>query len=497
MRAVSLYSLTRLEETSLYSLYEKALSQRDEEKKVRVEEIDMIRSLCMNLRLRCKSMGLLDNWFYSFSIPQIGKEFDLLKIEHGKLVINLELKSQPVAKEQIEKQLKQNRYYLSHLGEEIYSFAYVRECETIASLYMYDDELKNCTFDKLIECLLKIKVPISENIEGLFRAKDFLISPLNTPEKFLNNQYYLTLQQESIKREICMERKGLWGIKGSAGTGKTLLLYDIAKEFGKTQKVYIVHCGVLSEGHRYLSKHLKEVCVLDAKSLRSIKLEQNSAIFVDETQRLYGSGMDMILEAFENDISNICVFSYDYAQSLSKKEVARNNPKRLNEIDGFQECKLTDKIRTNKEIFSFIRNMMRITDKPQSPISYKNIDVLFAGSIDVADIIINEYNKRGYQFITLTPSQYVGNLIDHYSGYINSHHVIGQEFDNVVVVLDNNFRYSEDGILQGKEHPNPNYLFPRLFYQNISRAREKLCIIVLDNIELFTTLLEVKEQVTK
>lgn len=59
--------------------------------------------------------------------------------------------------------------------------------------------------------------------------------------------------------------------------------------------------------------------------------------------------------------------------------------------------------------------------------------------------------------------------------------------------MDNNFRHSATGELQGREHPNPDYLFAKLFYQNITRAREKMCIIVLNNEELFDTLLMIKE----
>lgn len=59
--------------------------------------------------------------------------------------------------------------------------------------------------------------------------------------------------------------------------------------------------------------------------------------------------------------------------------------------------------------------------------------------------------------------------------------------------MDKNFRYSSEGDLEGKEHPNLDYLFPKLFYQNISQAREKLCIVVLNNLELFDILLSFKE----
>ena len=191
----------------------------------------------------------------------------------------------------------------------------------------------------------------------------------------------------------------------------------------------------------------------------------------------------------------MCIFAYDYAQVLSKTERTRNNPQRLSDINGFTERRLTDKIRTNKEVNSFIRTMMRLDDKPQTQISYSNIDILYANNGREADTLIKSYIKRGYTFITFTPSQYVRSSIDRYSRYINSHQVIGQEFNNVVVVLDNNFRYSKEGILQGRKHPNPDYIFPKLFYQNISRAREKLCIVVLDNIDLFTKLIGIKEHI--
>ena len=494
MRSINLYVLTRISAVEMYSLYEKSLSQRAECTKVRQEEIELIRVLINNLRFREKSFKILENWFYSFSIPQIGKEFDLLKIDENGTIINIELKSQPVDESKINAQLLQNKYYLSHIGKEIYSYAYIKENEKSVKLYKYENGLKECFYEELIDKLWKVENPIYQNIENLFRPKEYLISPLNTPQKFLVGHYYLSGQQDSIKKEIMKKKEGLWGIKGSAGTGKTLLLYDIAKELSEVNRVCVVHCGLLSDGHRYLNSKLKNVLIISAKLISKEVIEKYSIVCVDETQRLYKSNLDMILEAYNEGKIKTCIFSYDFAQTLSKAEVRRNNPQRLNSLKGFSEFKLTDKVRTNKEIYSFIRNMMRLEDKAQGNICYNNIDIIFAKDVHEADTISNLYIEKGYTFITFTPSQYVSNSIDHYSQYINSHKVIGQEFDKVIVVLDNNFRYTEDGSLQGREHPNPNYLIPRLFYQNISRAREKLCIVVLDNVELFEKLLYVKER---
>lgn len=498
MRAINMYVLTRMTERKLYSFYEKALSLRDERIKVRIEEIEIIETIVANLKAARAPFEVVNDWFYAFTIPQIGKEFDLLKLGRNGIGVNLEIKSQAVSKEKIEKQLKQNRYYLSHILDTVHSFTYVKESETVSKLYIYEGGLRESSFEELLQKLSEIDNPITQDIELLFRPKDYLVSPLNKPEKFLNGNYYLTAQQEEIKKEIISKSnlgKKIWGIQGSAGTGKTLLLYDLAKTFCEKSKVCIVHCGMLSEGHKYINSHAENILIIDAKSLSKDIIKNYSVICVDETQRLYTSGLDIVLDAFNNGIVEKCIFSYDFAQALSKTEQNRNNPKRLNEIAGFQERRLKDRIRTNKEMFSFIRNMMNLSDKSHIEMKYDNVDILYANSIGEADTISNFYKKRGYTFITITPSHYVSNLIDHYSGNINSHQVIGQEFDKVIVILDNNFRYGEDGILQAKEHPNPDYLFPRLFYQNISRAREKLCIIVLDNPDLFEKLLSIKEYI--
>ena len=66
------------------------------------------------------------------------------------------------------------------------------------------------------------------DVEELFRAELYLISPLTEPEKFLNKEYFLTAQQRDIERQILKrirtERSGAYWITGLPGTGKTLLL---------------------------------------------------------------------------------------------------------------------------------------------------------------------------------------------------------------------------------------------------------------------------------
>ena len=70
--------------------------------------------------------------------------------------------------------------------------------------------------------------------------------------------------------------------------------------------------------------------------------------------------------------------------------------------------------------------------------------------------------------------------------------MIGQEYDNVVMVLDDNFYYTDKGRLRAKEHPSGNYLFSKLLYQGLSRAKLRLCLVIVDNPDLFKKVLGIK-----
>lgn len=496
MKSNNLYTFTREVPNNVQGLYMKSLFDMEDEMRIRKEEIEMIEGIVSELENNNACEDIFDNWFYSFSIPQIGKEFDLLKIDANKIAVNIELKSQLVSEEKIREQLEKNQYYLSNIAEELYCFTIIKSETSENIIYKYETTLKEASFEEVIESVLKIKNPITKGIEELFRSRDYLISPINSPGKFLGGRYYLNNQQLEIKSKIIKsieEDKCFWGILGDAGTGKTLLIYDIAVTLANEIRVCIIHSGILSEGHIYLNKELKNIDIISAKYFKENYLYDYDLIIIDECQRIYQLTLKNIVNSYVdgNIIGVIC--AYDPKQSLAISEIKRNNTGFLRELEFFREESLGTRIRTNKEIMSFIRNMLRLSDKPRGHIEYSNIDIIWANDIEEAYIILDKYKSDGYEFLTYTPSNYVSNSIDSYSNNMNSHRIIGQEFDSVVIFMDDNFRYSSDGDLEGKIHPNPDYLFPKLFYQNITRAREKICIIVIDNEDLFDKLLRIKE----
>lgn len=99
--------------------FENILSKRSKKLKVKPQEFDAIRSLVNMLLGIGVEIKNFENFFLSFMIEQIGKEFDLIKLDKDNLVLNIELKSEEVGVEAIQNQLEKNRYYLKHLAPDV------------------------------------------------------------------------------------------------------------------------------------------------------------------------------------------------------------------------------------------------------------------------------------------------------------------------------------------------------------------------------------------
>ena len=511
MRAVDIYALTRDIPEDLRGQFEKNLSKRDAKLRVKTQEFAQIRAIVEELRAISADRECYEDWFYSFTIPHISREFDLLKVGKNQCVVNLELKSASpsVTMPRMQKQLQRNAYYLSLIGRRIHSFTYLGDGQGKGALYtLKNGKLKKCSFQELADKLKRIKEPVRDRIEEMFHPGEYLISPFSEPERFCAGQYFLTEHQQQMKARIVSgirrSRALLWGITGEAGTGKTLLLYDIVKELSTGYSVGVVHCGNLSEGHQKLREMLEGVAIFEADALGSESektdaveksISKYDIICVDETQRLKQEQLRRILRAYEMGRIKACIFVYDLKQVLSRSELEQNNPLWLRTLKGFTELSLTKNIRTSKEIYAFINVMMDL--KKRSHYDSKGIDLLWAGSRMETECLLEKYRQRGYQFISLPP--YADeNQVESAGGLGTtrvevSHDVIGLEFDSVAVVLDRRFSYDQQGILIGAHEPGVDYLYVQMLYQNVSRAKEKLCVIVQENEEVFRELVRVLE----
>lgn len=492
---------------NLISVYEGAAAIQtldiEIEKKFKVLKSHEIRTLCSFcdiMKLTGCDISHFDGYFVGYSIAQIGKEFDLLRFG-ANYILNIEIKSElKIANkiQKIQKQMNENFYYLNFLGKQIKIFTYVEN----DGFYEYVSETGQAVKVEptvIANNMANCKIDISVDPDKMFVPSNYLISPFNSTDKFIGNEYFLTSAQQKIKDEIYSELLhnsfAIFCISANAGTGKTLLTYDIAKQQIKSgKKVLLVHCGKLNEGHI----RLKEQYNWDIRSIRSIptvdnynSLDNFDYIFVDESQRIREPQLKaIVLKAKET--STPVIFSFDTKQYLRSGETTDiGEYVKINYPDVHLSIKkLTTKIRTNKEMASFITNLMQI-GKSNSYLNYDSVTVDYMNSLSEVQQYIKFLSDNGWMPITYTTSNYNPESYDNLAGICekNAHDVIGQEFSKVVFVMDDNFKYNEQGSLMFK---NSYYSASGMLYQIVTRVVDELKVIVLDNPELYLKLLEIK-----
>ena len=314
-KRINIQSLLHAKASLSSSAFEAFLSHYGIEiKNAEIVDLSVLASAMRGLE-SCR-IAHLDNFYIGYKIPQIGKEFDLLRF--GKeSIVNIELKSE-CAEEKILAQLIRNRYYLGFIGRKVFAFTFVSKTKTL--YYLTDlGQLKIVDLGQLFALIAAQTVDDLSNPDALFDPSAYLVSPFNSTERFLAGEYFLTHQQEEAKAHILKllqksKPAEFVSITGSAGTGKTLLTYDVVKVFiQQGVKLLIIHCGNLNEGHFALNS--KGWSILPAKVLKSLDLTKYELIVVDEAQRIYDFQLKNILEK-ASQLNIHCNFSYDKIKYL-------------------------------------------------------------------------------------------------------------------------------------------------------------------------------------
>lgn len=475
MKAISIYALTRNQNMECIQKLERQLSGRDFFLRIKEWELESMKALVKQLELHMEEVYKL-RFFYSFQIPKLGKEFDLLQIKDDQIV-NIELKSGSVSDEAIRRQLIQNRYYLSVFGKPILSYTYISSEDRLVRLTNHDHIVEG-DWKQLCNALEKETPDYEGDIEKLFQAELYLISPLTEPERFLKKEYFLTSQQRDIERQILKrirgEREGYFWFSGLPGTGKTLLLYDIAMKLSVRQRVCIIHCGEAGKEWKLLHERLRRTDFLADNQLRkTTDLGCYSSILVDEAHLLSLEKLSVLFAWSEH---RPVIFSSDSEDVISPEELDRSIVERLENLPGLQKFHLTNRIRTNAELSTFIQNMMHLPEK-RSPRWYPNIAVVYAGNGRESENLMNDFVRQGYQRRTTEGS-----------GQLDSQAVRDEE--KIVVLLDEQYYYDEKGYLRFMCSSEKDFSVRRLFHL-LNQAKESLALVVKENMEVYEVLLEI------
>lgn len=469
---------------------------------LREYEMQSIHDFVSSLQLGAKDtpellLPALDEFYVGYKIPNIGKEFDLLRIESNR-IINIEIKSQLPSGGfcLIEQQLRRNKYYLSFIRKQMILYTFVADSR---AFYYYNTVLDCVTETDSKQVLGKLgggEGDKSINIDTLFNPSQFLVSPFNNVNRFLAGEYFLTQQQEEIKQKIltsiAISDNCFFALSGGPGTGKSLLLYDIAKALiDDNKRVRIIHCGVLNDGHKLLNTQ-NGWDIIYPKQWSNDKPIYD-VVIIDEVQRLYPDQFNTISDyIIKNRIK--CIMSFDDRQCLSHFEKEWNIPDKIKSLIHNSKTNvfpLKRNFRITDDIIEFIQCLFNNHHKPKLT-SFDNVSILYYLRKDDVLAAAKYYQMKGWTIPNYTPGTRSYFPYEEYSLSDNccAHSIIGQEFEKELVIIDNRFYYDDKGNLS-TELNDKYYSQSMMLYQIMTRAKQQLKVIIYNNALMMSRCLDI------
>ena len=471
--------------------YEQMLSKESTPLKYKEHELNDLSSLVTGFIDCGLDESCLDGFVFSYHIPRISCEFDLLKIGESS-IIDIELKSQRVGDEKLIRQMRRNAYYLSFLGKETCAICYVSSDDEWYELE--DDRLRQMSWDEACSKLAAVRAHEPTDYDALFIPSRYLVSPIVNYERFAAGEYFLSDQQEDAKKRVMAcsgsDCSGGVVVVGGAGTGKTLLLFDVAKSVArKTGKRAAIFYGArLSDPHQSFNEKSDEIVILHAKRLQDADVTRYGFVGFDEAHRMYPKQFEAAMGRVKAAGLPFMV-TLDSRQSMSRQEDAsavEEIAKGL--VPSERYYNLGKKFRTNKVVADFVEAF--VFGRRLHLSSAEGIDVVFAESEAEAKAQANRFRESGYQLIAMSPSKSKGSFLNTLllDGCPSTHNVIGLEYDKVVMIVSH--VSMRDSKLCDEGYPDPNLMPTRLLYQGLTRARDAIALVVLSDWDVYQRAVE-------
>ncbi len=458
----------------------------------------------------------------------IREQFDVLRFSE-RSILNIELKNQVPSEglDGIKDQLIRHKMLLSIINSEVRLFSFVKSSRTLYTLV--DDELVVVEF-KEIEKAIDHDF-INNNLLADVDATSMVISPYSEIDRFVETQYFLNNSQKNIVRDIMKSSANFHAIIGGAGTGKSLLLFDIGRKYASQEKsVYLVFCAFNLPNIRDAVLSQFNIHLISIKKFNDHfdKITDKADVLLfDEGQRLYKDNLRRILRLKDKKVIICC----DSRQVLSSKEensdiegqlrrynrceeqisclqkellTLRKEKKDIRRQDTISEelknyqivkdekirlYELNKRVRTNEELHVFISKLLCWKRGPKL-IDFPNVElVYFKTRKNAQNKIIDICQVKGYELIE--PTEYntkstkVVKRKKISQKSLEAHNVIGREYDNVAIILDEYYFYSEDGRLWARYGEYYPYLQNNILFEAISRVKRKLMIIVINNPQVY------------
>ncbi|MDT2877060.1 DNA/RNA helicase domain-containing protein [Lactococcus lactis] len=413
------------------------------------------------------------------------EQFDLLRFSE-RAILNIELKSQFTSLTEITDQLIRHNYLLGCIpGDKkilLYTFissekkVYTLKGETIVETTL--DELINSIPDDYYE----------ENPLLNLKSEDFIISPYSDIDRFLNTRYFLNSEQKRIVEEetSCSSNYHVM-IKGGAGTGKSLVLFELAKKLSDKEKsVLLIFCSKLdnwSTINGKLSFDFKDIRQINFSDISSLKYDY---ILLDESQRLKPQQFKDLFK-----LSSTLIFAVDKAQTLKPEESYLNVEGKLDAVcSDNKKYNLKDRVRSDVSLSTFIQKLFDKSKSGLQPTEFPKVNsIYFDNKEEAKAFIYNLINLENYisievpQYKTVQTGTIKNKKIFPFS--LDGFTVIGREYDNVLIPIDSRILYKDNKLIFNHNENYFPYLATNGLFQAITRVKKNLLFVVIDNINIY------------
>lgn len=482
--------------------YYKQINHIEEVNDTEIEAINKIFEKFKELEPSCMN-GAFSGYFLGTKYTGVvSEEFDMLRFSNQK-IINIELKSTLIPEDRILRQLKRHSYLLSSISTdmEVSLYTFVSEAEILYKFNEETEELLQITFEQLFE-----DIPcdyIEYNYLESLVDTSFIISPYSEPERFFKNQYFLNNEQEQAKKKLIESSKRYVGLKGAAGTGKSLILFDVAKELSNSgKKVLFVFCSAIYDLDtiQTINEH-SSFQFIDIRKFNSVLLNNYDVVIIDESQRLREQQWKELVKVANPGEIDKLILSVDNAQTLRPEEISLDiqgilsDEKYKNAVE-YVDC-LTERVRTDIELSTFIRKFFNTQEKDLRVLNFPKVNAVYFENECVArDFIQSCIDNEGYISIEMPEKRaWFGNgetkLPKFYENSLDGFTVIGREYDKVLLPLTIRVTHNADGKIVVPVEWGYNYLAENGLFQAITRVKNQLLLVIIKNKALFKTIQEI------
>lgn len=417
------------------------------------------------------------------------EQFDILRFAKDS-ILNIELKSQypKDGLDGIYDQLDRHTYLLNTLGKDVFAYTFVLSTNELFKIEQ--EKLVKVDFGDVANNIEEDY--IEENSLKFIDVSTIMISPYSEPDKFLMSRYFLNHDQREIRKLILRKNKGKFSISGGAGTGKSLVLFDLAKEFNKSKSIlYIFVASIkdtsqLSVKYGFLFKSISEV-----KKWSINDYNKFDVILIDEAQRLSRDQYDV----FINSTATI-IFSVDKEQVLKHNEKSEDIQALLEANPNVENHTLTDRVRSDKSLSTFIKKLFDLKARRLEPMEFPKVNAVYFTDVeDARKFIKNCEEVENYCCIEIAEYTTVVSRVKKRKQILsdseNGFTVIGREYDNVLIPIDERVYYNEDAKLIAVTNEYYPYLEINNLFEGITRVKQNLLFVVINNTAMFKTIQEI------